>query len=51
MQFGQKEPPSAADDVLDDIGELVLATGGEVHLVNARDMPTQSPVAAVLAAS
>jgi hypothetical protein len=51
IQFGQKEPPSAADDVLDDIGELVLATGGEVHLVNARDMPTQSPVAAVLAAS
>ena len=51
MQFGQNEPAGATDDVLDDIGELVLATGGEVHLVNARDMPTQSPVAAVLAAS
>lgn len=51
MQFGQKEPANATDDILDDIGELVLATGGEVHLVSARDMPTQSPVAAVLAAS
>lgn len=51
MQYGQKEPTAATDDILDDIGELVLAKGGEVHIVNARDMPTQSPVAAVLAAS
>lgn len=41
----------ASDDILDDIGEMVLARGGEVHLLNAREMPTHSPVAAVLAAS
>jgi hypothetical protein len=41
----------AADDILDDIGEMVLARGGEVHVLNAKEMPTQSPVAAVLAAS
>ncbi len=41
----------AADDILDDIGEMVLSRGGEVHILHAREMPTQSPIAAVLAAS
>jgi len=41
----------AADDILDDIGEMVLSRGGEVHVLHAREMPTQSPIAAVLAAS
>ncbi len=43
--------PHASDDILDDIGEMVLSRGGEVHLLNAKEMPTHSPVAAVLAAS
>lgn len=51
LQLRPKEPFGATDDILDDIGEMVLARGGEVHLVSAKDMPTQSPVAALLAAS
>ena len=51
VQLGQTSEVAANDDILDDIGEMVLSRGGEVHLLNAREMPTQSPVAAVLAAS
>lgn len=41
----------ASDDILDDIGELVLNRGGEVHIMNSHEMPTSSPVAAVLTAA
>jgi hypothetical protein len=51
VHLGHSADFCANDDILDDIGEMVLAKGGEVYLLNAREMPTQSPVAAVLAAS
>lgn len=35
-----------ADDLLDDLGELVLKKGGRVMVVSAAQMPTQSGVAA-----
>lgn len=35
------------DDVLDDLGERVLRTGGEVVIVPAERMPTQSGAAAI----
>ncbi len=34
-------------DLLDDIGELVLQKGGEVHVVQSESMPTRTGVAAV----
>lgn len=43
---GQLENPTV-DDVLDDIGELVAARGGEVVVVPADRMPTTTGVAAV----
>ena len=39
---------SADDDVLDDLAEAVLSSGGKVLCVPSRDLPTSSPVAAVL---
>lgn len=51
IQLEHAGVPHASDDILDDIGEMVLSRGGEVHLLHAKEMPTQSPVAAVLAAS
>ncbi len=39
---------SKVDDIIDDIGEMVIKRGGEVHLLSADEMPTNSPVAAVL---
>lgn len=38
-----------SDDILDDIGEMVLKNNGQVYLVRPAEMPTEAPVAAVLA--
>lgn len=35
------------DDVLDDLGELVLKKGGEVIIVPAERMPTSTGAAAI----
>jgi hypothetical protein len=35
------------DDLLDDLGERVLATGGEVVVVPTERMPTESGLAAI----
>lgn len=37
-----------ADDVLDDLAEEVVARGGQVISLDTRQMPTDSPIAAVL---
>jgi hypothetical protein len=48
---GRIEPGALAhpeiDDVLDDIGELVLENGGEVVIVPAERMPAQTGLAAI----
>ncbi len=44
MQHGNV---SLSDDVLDDLGELVLRNGGEVAIVPAERVPTQSGLAAI----
>jgi len=51
FSFSQASIGQANDDILDDIGEMVIRNGGEVHLLNAREMPTSSPIAAVLSDS
>jgi hypothetical protein len=38
------------DDILDDLAEIVLANGGKVLCVPSQDLPTGSPVAAVMTA-
>ena len=43
---GQLDDPEV-DDVLDDLGELVLKAGGEVVMVPAERMPTTTGAAAV----
>lgn len=35
------------DDVLDDLGELVLKKGGQMLVVPAERMPTQTGIAAI----
>ena len=43
-----KQASQISDDILDDIGELVLKNQGEVFVIPARDMPTNEPLAAIL---
>jgi hypothetical protein len=42
------EDGSSGDDLIDDIGELVIAQGGEVIVVPGERMPTDSGIAAIL---
>ena len=46
IQFAPLNEPDV-DDLLDDIGERTLKTGGEVVLVPAEGMPTDTGVAAI----
>lgn len=46
ITFGKLEAPDV-DDLLDDLGERVLATGGEVVVVPTERMPTDSGLAAI----
>ncbi len=46
VQPGQLDDPDA-DDVLDDLGELVLKQGGETIIVPANRMPTKTGAAAI----
>lgn len=39
---------AAVDDILDDLAEMTLATGGRVHVLPTRDMPTAAALCAVL---
>jgi hypothetical protein len=40
--------PNIADDLLDDLGELVLKNNGQVFVLSPHEMPTNQPVAAIL---
>lgn len=42
------EPAAAVDDLLDDLGEQVLRTGGRVVVVPGKRMPTRTGIAATL---
>ena len=48
---GRIEPGDLAhpefDDVLDDLGELVLQKGGQIVIVPAERMPTRTGIAAI----
>lgn len=46
ITFGKLDDPGV-DDLLDDLGERVLATGGEVVVVPPERMPTDSGLAAI----
>lgn len=46
ITFGKLEDPDV-DDLLDDLGEQVLRTGGEVVVVPSARMPTDSGLAAI----
>jgi hypothetical protein len=46
VQYGKQEDPQI-DDMLDDLGEQVLRTGGEVIMVPAERMPDASGLAAI----
>lgn len=46
ITFGKLDDPQV-DDLLDDLGERVLATGGEVVVVPTERMPTESGLAAI----
>lgn len=46
VQFGEQGDP-LVDDMLDDLGEQVLRTGGEVIMVPAERMPVASGMAAI----
>ena len=46
LTLGQLDDPTV-DDLLDDLGELVLRKGGEVVIVPAERMPTTTGAAAV----
>ncbi|MBN1587688.1 MAG: hypothetical protein JW937_09735, partial [Candidatus Omnitrophica bacterium] len=46
IEFGDLAHPEV-DDVLDDLGELALKMGGEVVVVSAERMPTQTGIAAI----
>jgi hypothetical protein len=45
IEIGDSANP-VADDLLDDLGALVLKTGGQVVVVPAQQMPTQTGLAA-----
>ena len=46
ITLGELDDPET-DDLLDDLGECVLATGGEVIMVPAERMPTRTGLAAI----
>jgi hypothetical protein len=46
ITLGKLDDPDV-DDLLDDLGERVLATGGEVVIVPGERMPTESGLAAI----
>ncbi len=46
LTLGELDDPEM-DDLLDDLGELVLAAGGEVVMVPAERMPTRTGLAAI----
>ncbi|MGP1664442.1 MAG: baeRF3 domain-containing protein [Rhodanobacter sp.] len=46
ITMGKLDDPQV-DDLLDDLGERVMATGGEVVMVPAERMPTQTGLAAI----
>ena len=46
IEFAPIENPGV-DDLLDDLGELVLKTGGEVVIVPPERMPTDTGIAAI----
>lgn len=48
VQLEKSGPNHLGDDVLDDIGEMVLKNKGQVFILNANEMPTAEPAAAVL---
>jgi hypothetical protein len=46
ITYGDLSDP-VVDDLLDDVGEIVLKQGGEIVIVPAERMPTQSGIAAI----
>lgn len=46
IKFGQLDDP-AVDDLLDDLGEQTLRTGGDVVIVPSERMPTDTGIAAI----
>ncbi|WP_374079538.1 hypothetical protein [Bdellovibrio bacteriovorus] len=48
ITFHEKQINSKDDDILDDIACEVIRHGGEVVVLNDKDMPTRSPAAAIL---
>lgn len=46
ITLGELDDPDT-DDLLDDLGEHVLANGGEVIMVPAERMPTRTGLAAI----
>lgn len=50
ITFHEKQLDSKDDDILDDIACEVIRKGGEVVVLNEKDMPSTSPAAAILTA-
>ncbi|KYG64321.1 hypothetical protein AZI87_13895 [Bdellovibrio bacteriovorus] len=48
ITFHEKQQDAKDDDILDDIACEVIRHGGEVIVLNDKDMPTSSPAAAIL---
>lgn len=48
ITFHKKQQDSKDDDILDDIACEVIRRGGEVIVLNGKDMPTAAPAVAVL---
>ncbi|MGZ3772663.1 MAG: baeRF3 domain-containing protein [Pseudobdellovibrionaceae bacterium] len=48
ITFHEKQQDSKDDDILDDIACEVIRKGGEVIVLNEKDMPSNSPAAAIL---
>ena len=46
VTLGEPDDPEV-DDLLDDLGERVLATGGDVVMVPAERMPTRTGLATI----
>jgi hypothetical protein len=47
VSLHSRQMDSSDDDVLDDLAESVFAKGGKVFCLPTKDLPTQSPVAAI----
>jgi hypothetical protein len=48
LELHGKDRAKGDDDVLDDLAEAVLVRGGEVFSLDTPDMPSKSPIAAIL---